>query len=85
MAINSRMFMYASDFSRVEKNCSEIALYLLKAIEDIGSSNVLQVVIDNATNCKPTDKQIENVHKHNFWSLGIVHTLNLILLFHLSG
>jgi len=54
LAVNSRgaMFMYAEDFSGVEKSGVEISKFLLGGIESIGPSNVLQVVTDNATNCK---------------------------------
>lgn len=72
------MFLYAEDFSGVEKTGKEIADFLLKAIDEVGPSNVLQVVTDNAANCKAAGKEIEKVHKHIFWSPCVVHTLNLI-------
>lgn len=80
IASNSRgsMFLYADDFSDVEKTGKEISNFLLKAIDEIGSSNVLQVITDNAANCKAAGKEIEKVHKHIFWSPCVVHTLNLI-------
>ena len=70
LEVNSRgaMFMYADDFSRIEKTCKIISGYLLKAIEDIGLSNSLQIVIDNAKNCQVAGKEIEKVHKHIFLS-----------------
>nr|KAJ0200836.1 hypothetical protein LSAT_V11C600315340 [Lactuca sativa] len=43
-----------------------------------GPRNVLQVVTDNATNCKAAGKEVEKVHKQIFWSPCCVHTLNLI-------
>ena len=55
-----------------------IAAYLLEAIDAVGPSNVLQVVTDNAANCKAAGKEIEKVHKHIFWSPCVVHTLNLV-------
>ncbi|XP_021989651.1 uncharacterized protein LOC110886192 isoform X2 [Helianthus annuus] len=63
IAVNSRgaMFMYADDFSDLVKSAEGIANYLLSAIENIGPSNVLQVVTDNATNCKSAGKEIEKV------------------------
>ncbi|KAM0851063.1 hypothetical protein ACQ4PT_052675 [Festuca glaucescens] len=80
IASNSRgsMFLYAEDFSGTEKTGENIAQFLLKAIDEIGPSNVLQVVTDNASNCKAAGKEIEKVHKHIFWSPCVVHTLNLI-------
>ncbi|XP_004513749.2 uncharacterized protein [Cicer arietinum] len=80
LVVNSRdaMFLYADDFSGVEKTRVAIAEYLIKAIEEIGPSNVLQVVTDNVANCKAAGKEIQKVYKHIFWSPCVVHTLNLI-------
>ncbi|XP_038709524.1 uncharacterized protein LOC120004292 [Tripterygium wilfordii] len=80
IAANSRgaMFMYANDFSGIEKTGNAIAQFLLKAIEEVGPSNVLQVVTDNAANCKAAGKEVEKIHKHIFWSPCVVHTLNLV-------
>ncbi|KAJ9567218.1 hypothetical protein OSB04_003184, partial [Centaurea solstitialis] len=80
LAVNSRgaTFMYAEDFSGVEKTGVEISKLLLGAIDTIGPSNVLQVVTDNAANCKAAGREIEKVYRHIFWSPCCVHTLNLI-------
>ncbi|KAJ0901317.1 putative ribonuclease H-like superfamily [Helianthus annuus] len=80
LAVNSRgaMFMEAGDFLGVEKTGTAIANFLLGAIETIGPSNVLQVVTDNAANCKSAGTEIEQVYKHIFWSPCVVHTLNLV-------
>ncbi|KAE8712791.1 polyprotein-like [Hibiscus syriacus] len=53
------MFMYAEDFSGVEKTGKSIAEFLIQAIESVGPSNVLSVVTDNAANCKLAGKEIE--------------------------
>jgi hypothetical protein len=60
---NSRgsCFLYVEDFSGVEKTGEAIAQYLLKAIDEIGPGNVLQVVTDNAANFKAVGKEIEKV------------------------
>ncbi|KAI3816967.1 hypothetical protein L1987_10752 [Smallanthus sonchifolius] len=80
LAVNCRgaMFMYAEDFLGVEKTGVAISKFLLGAIETIGPSNVLQVVTDNAANCKAAGREIEKVYNHIFWSPCCVHTLNLI-------
>ena len=80
IATNNRgaMFMYVEDFSGIEKTGAAIAEFLLKAVEEIGASNVLQIVTDSAANCKLAGKEIEKVHKHIFWTPCVVHTLNLI-------
>ncbi|KAF2290351.1 hypothetical protein GH714_011875 [Hevea brasiliensis] len=53
------MFMYADDFSGIEKIGNAIVEYLLKAIEEVGLFNVLQVITNNASNCKAARKEIE--------------------------
>ncbi|XP_024164304.1 uncharacterized protein LOC112171337 [Rosa chinensis] len=80
IAANSRgaMFLYAQDFSGIPKTGDVIAAFMLTAIEDVGSSNVLQIVTDNAANCEYAGREIEKIHKHIFWSPCVVHTLNLI-------
>ncbi|XP_017246829.1 uncharacterized protein LOC108218414 [Daucus carota subsp. sativus] len=45
------MFLYVEDFFGVEKTGKEIANFLLKSSDEIGPTNVLQVVIDNASSC----------------------------------
>ncbi|KAM2156318.1 hypothetical protein ACFX1R_042019 [Malus domestica] len=62
----------------VTKSGKEIVDYLLKAIEQVGGINVIQVVTDNAKNCVAAGQEIRKVHKHIFWSPCVVHTLNLI-------
>ncbi|KAL4587556.1 hypothetical protein LXL04_000428 [Taraxacum kok-saghyz] len=61
LAVNARgaVFLYAQDYSGVEKTGVEISKFLIGAIENVGSSNVLQVVTDNAANCKAAGREIE--------------------------
>ncbi|KAK9006658.1 hypothetical protein V6N11_018992 [Hibiscus sabdariffa] len=44
------MFMYAKDFTGQEKTGANIAEFLLESIEEVRSSNVLQVITGNVTN-----------------------------------
>ncbi|KAL7586189.1 hypothetical protein Lser_V15G40571 [Lactuca serriola] len=80
LAVNSRgsMFMYATDFSGVEKTGKAIAQFLSQAIDSVAPSNVLSVITDNVANCKAVGKEVENMYKHIFWSSCCVHTLNLV-------
>ncbi|KAJ0472306.1 hypothetical protein HanHA89_Chr15g0605551 [Helianthus annuus] len=73
LAVNSRgaMFMHAGDFLGVDKKAGVIAKYLIEAIETVGSSNVLQVITDNAANCKKPGQEIEKVYKHIFGRLVV--------------
>nr|KAJ0211464.1 hypothetical protein LSAT_V11C400215580 [Lactuca sativa] len=61
VAVNARgaVFMYADDYSGVEKTGVAISKFLRGAIEAVGPSNVLQMVTDNAANCKATGCEIE--------------------------
>ncbi|KAF8403393.1 hypothetical protein HHK36_011495 [Tetracentron sinense] len=52
------MFLYAHDFSSVEKSGKNISDFLLAAIENVGPSNVVQVITDNATNCKTAGHEV---------------------------
>ncbi|GJT31913.1 putative hAT dimerization domain, ribonuclease H-like superfamily protein [Tanacetum coccineum] len=63
LAVNSRgaTFLHAKDFSGVKKTGEAIANYLLGAIEKIGPSHFLQVVTNNAENCKAAGKEIEKI------------------------
>jgi len=58
--------MYAKDFFGVEKTSQRIAKFILKAINEVDPFNVLQVVINNASNYKASGKEIEKVHQHIF-------------------
>ena len=44
------MFLYAEDYSGVEKSGVNIADLLLQAIDEVSPSNVIQVLTDNAPN-----------------------------------
>ncbi|KAL7210983.1 hypothetical protein ACSBR2_013966 [Camellia fascicularis] len=46
------IFINGHDVSSIEKTGANIAELLLKAIDYVGPSNVVQVVTDNASNCK---------------------------------
>ncbi|XP_023729514.2 uncharacterized protein LOC111877222 [Lactuca sativa] len=61
VAVNARgaVFMYAEDYLGVEKTGVAISKFLRGAIEAVGPSNVLQVVTDNAANCKAAGREIE--------------------------
>jgi hypothetical protein len=50
------MFLAAHDSSSIIASSQNISDLLLKTINDVGPSNVIQVIIDNATNCKGVGK-----------------------------
>ena len=51
--------LYADDFTEIEKTGETIAQYLLKAVYEIANLNILQIVNDNAYNCKVGPCEIE--------------------------
>ena len=50
---------YADDFTKIEKTGETIAQYFLKAIYEITNLNILQIVNNNAYNCKGGPCEIE--------------------------
>jgi hypothetical protein len=75
----SVMFLRAKDCSGEVKDNTFIAGILISAIEQVGSANVVQVIIDNAPVCKAVGLIVESRYNHIFWTPCIVHNLNLIL------
>ena len=70
------VFLAVHDFSSITSSAQNIAQLLLKTIDGVGPKNVVQVIIDNATNGKATRKIIEQKYPHIFWYGCLVHTLN---------
>jgi hypothetical protein len=58
------MFLTAHDSSSIIAYSQNISNLLLKTINDVGPSNVIQVITNNATNCKGAGEIIERVHPH---------------------
>nr|CAD1829753.1 unnamed protein product [Ananas comosus var. bracteatus] len=73
------MFLHAFDFLAVEKSQKSISDYLMDAIEKVGPSNVVQLVTENAIECKEASEEVEKSYPFIFWSPCMVHTLNMIL------
>jgi len=73
------VFLGAHDSSSISATSQNIADILLKTIDEVGPINVIQVITDNAANCKAAGKIIEEKYPHIFWSGCLVHTLNLLM------
>ena len=73
------MFLKAEDCSGEVKDSNFIAEILISAIEQVGPTNVVQVITDNAPVCKAMGLIVESRYNHIFWTPCIVHNLNLIL------
>jgi hypothetical protein len=72
------VFLGAHDSSSLMASSQNIANILQKTIDEVGPTNVIQVITDNATNCKGAGKNIERKYTHIFWSGCLVHTLCMI-------
>eukprot|EP01018_Ginkgo_biloba_P025860 Gb_11554 [translate_table: standard] len=75
----SSMFLNAVDCNGELKDATFIANILIDAIESVGSSNVVQVITNNARVCKEVELLVEVRYEHIFWTPCVVHSLNLIL------
>ncbi|KAL9685775.1 hypothetical protein QQ045_023227 [Rhodiola kirilowii] len=73
------MFIKAVDCSGEVKGGDFIAHLFKKVIDEVGEENVVQVITDNASNCKAAEKIIEGYYPHIYWTPCVVHTLNLAL------
>ncbi|XP_028075050.1 uncharacterized protein LOC114277358 isoform X2 [Camellia sinensis] len=73
------MFIKAVDCSGETKDKYFIANLMKEVINEVGPSNVVQVITDNAPNCKAAGQLIEAQFPHILWTPCVVHTLNLAL------
>jgi hypothetical protein len=73
------MFLKAIDCNGVEKDATFISTILIDAIESVGPHNVVQVITDNAQVCRAPVLIVEGRYDHIFWTLCVVHSLNLML------
>ena len=61
------------------KDGSFIANILIEDIEQMGARNVVQVITDNAKNCRVAGLFVEERYQHIFWTPCAVHSFNLML------
>ncbi|KAL6960515.1 hypothetical protein U1Q18_052485 [Sarracenia purpurea var. burkii] len=81
MAVNESgpMFLKAVDCSGETKDKYFIANLMKEVINEVGPQNVVQVITDNAPNCKAAGQLIEAQFPYILWTPCVVHTLNLAL------
>jgi hypothetical protein len=79
VSASGAVFLAAHDSSSISATSQNISELLLKTIDEVGPFNVIQVITDNAANCKGAGKIIERMHPHIFWFGCLVHTLNLLM------
>ena len=73
------MFLKAINYEGETKDKHFIADLLISTIQEIGPQKVIQVITDNAAACKAAGHIVEAKFRHIFWTLCVVHTLNLAL------
>lgn len=73
------MFLRAKDCLGEIKDNNFIAKVLISTIEQVGLSNVVQVITNNAPVCKSIGLIVESKYNHIFWTSCIIHNLNIIL------
>ncbi|XP_030515905.2 uncharacterized protein LOC115729461 isoform X1 [Rhodamnia argentea] len=73
------MFIKSVDCSGETKDMHFIFNLLKEVINKIGHVNVVQVITDNASNCKAAGQLIEQEFPSIVWTPCVVHTLNLAL------
>ncbi|XP_062205403.1 uncharacterized protein LOC133907386 [Phragmites australis] len=73
------MFLRADNCEGQVKTKEYIAEKLKSVIEEVGRQNVVQIITDNAANCKGAGLLIEAEYENIFWTPCVVHTLNLAL------
>lgn len=73
------MFLKAVDASGITKDGEYVGSLFQEAIKEVGESNVVQIITDNARNYKSAGNMIESRYAHVFWTPCVVHSLNLAL------
>jgi hypothetical protein len=75
----SPIFLRAINAQGEEKTKEYIADKLVALVEEVGAKNVVQIIADNAANCKGAGLIVQQKYDNIFWTPCIVHTLNLAL------
>ncbi|KAJ6842503.1 uncharacterized protein M6B38_301855 [Iris pallida] len=76
---NGPMFLNAVNTKGKVKDESYIASILVKAIQEVGAQNVVQVVTDSAPVCRSAGLLVEKMYPHICWTPCVVHTLDIAL------
>eukprot|EP00253_Pinus_taeda_P025103 PITA_25103 len=79
VSVSGAIFLTTHDYSNKFKTAINIAQPLLETIDRIGPYNVIQVITDNAPNCKAAGAIIEDKYPNIFWSGCLVPTMNLLM------
>ncbi|KAJ1298855.1 hypothetical protein BS78_01G485900 [Paspalum vaginatum] len=75
----AHIFLRADNCEGEIKTKEYIAEKLRGIIDEVGRQNVVQIITDNAANCKGAGLLIEAEYDNIFWTPCVVHTLNLAM------
>ncbi|XP_056696720.1 uncharacterized protein [Spinacia oleracea] len=73
----SAVFIDSVDASGKRKDAAFVSEVFIKAIEEVGAENVVQVVTDNEPNFKAAGSIVEAKYPRIFWTPCVVHCVNL--------
>ncbi|XP_059654936.1 uncharacterized protein LOC132301724 [Cornus florida] len=73
------MFIQSVDASSYSKTGEKIFDMLNKFVQQIGASNVIQVVTDSASSNVVAGRMLEGRHRHLYWSPCAAHCVDLML------
>ncbi|GKB33552.1 hAT dimerization domain, ribonuclease H-like domain protein [Tanacetum coccineum] len=76
---NGPLFLNSVNCFEEVKDRFFIANLMKEVINEIGHQNAVQIITDNAANCKAAGKLIESQFPHIYWTPCVVHTLNLAM------
>ncbi|XP_010473954.1 PREDICTED: uncharacterized protein LOC104753391 [Camelina sativa] len=76
---NAPLFMKAVDCAGEVKDKFFISNLMKEVINEVGHQKIVQIITDNAANCKAAGEIIECTYPHIYWTPCVVHTLNLAL------
>ena len=62
------MFIKAVNCMGETKSKEFIANLMQEVINEVGDQNVVQIITDNAANCKGAGEIIEGLHSHIYWT-----------------
>ena len=79
MSPKGTMFFRAIDCGGQVKDSNFISKILIEAIEMVSNENVVQVVTDNAKNCRDAGALVESRYDHIIWTPCTIHSLNLVM------
>lgn len=73
------IFVKSMDVSDVSKDANLLFGILDKMVDEVGETNVVQVIIDNASAYVKAGKMLEATRKHLYWTPYAAHCIDLML------